>query len=70
MTYDELIAAKLSTVTPSGFDVENLHPKLFPWQATLVRWALRQGRAALFEECGLGKTFQQLVWSDEIVKCT
>jgi hypothetical protein len=37
-------------------------PELYEWQAAITRWAVRKGRAALFEDCGLGKTFQQIAW--------
>jgi hypothetical protein len=36
---------------------------LFPFQRDIVRWAVRRGRAALFEDCGTGKTAQQLEWA-------
>ena len=36
---------------------------LFPFQRDLVRWAVRKGRAALFADTGLGKTFMQLEWA-------
>jgi len=70
ISYDELVAAKFNSVSACGIDRRELHHGLFPWQARLVSWALRQGKAALFEECGLGKTFQQLVWADEINRHT
>lgn len=41
----------------------SLHPGLRDFQAFAVRWAFRRGRAALFQDCGLGKTFQQLEWA-------
>ena len=67
MNYDEFIAGKIKSVIPSGFTpVEELNPNLFPWQKRVVLWALRQGKAALFEECGLGKTLQQLAWAHEV----
>ena len=49
----------------SGFDVSenDLHKDLFPFQKYCVRRALAAGKFALFEDCGLGKTFQQLEWS-------
>jgi hypothetical protein len=43
---------------------------LYDFQADLVRWALRRGRAALFCDCGLGKTPMQLEWADNIVRQT
>lgn len=39
---------------------------LFPFQRDCVRWALARGRAALFEDCGLGKTAQQLEWARHV----
>ena len=42
---------------------EAVHPTLFPFQRSLVCWAVRKGRAALFADTGLGKTFMQLEWA-------
>jgi superfamily II DNA or RNA helicase len=39
---------------------------LYPWQSAIVRWALRKGRAAIFADCGLGKTFMQVAWADAL----
>lgn len=39
---------------------------LFPFQQNLVGWAVRKGRAALFADCGLGKTPMQLVWGENV----
>lgn len=41
---------------------------LFDFQASLVEWALRKGRAAIFADCGLGKTLMELVWADNVVR--
>ncbi|NDA67444.1 MAG: helicase [Verrucomicrobia bacterium] len=40
---------------------------LFDWQKPVVEWAIRKGRCALFEDCGLGKTVQQLEWAQQVV---
>jgi hypothetical protein len=65
--YDQLIQRKMRTLEPAGFEPPlPLHPQLFEWQKLAVAWAIRQGRAALFEECGLGKTFQQLEWGRQV----
>jgi hypothetical protein len=67
MTYADYLADKLALDPPTGLaDLPDLHPSLFDWQHDVVRWALRRGRAALFEDCGLGKTFQQLEWARHI----
>lgn len=64
MTYAEFLATKrpvVQAVGPSEPGAAN--PILFPFQADLVRWAVRKGRAALFADTGLGKTFMQLEWA-------
>lgn len=72
MTYQEFIQSKLKNIVPSGFDIDEseLHPMLFPFQKYCVKRALKQGKFALFEDCGLGKTFQQLEWARQVVKHT
>lgn len=64
--YDALIEKKKRRPISLGFDVDELNPMLFPFQNWLVRWALRVGRAALFAECGLGKTPMQLEWAHRV----
>jgi hypothetical protein len=44
----------------------DLPSRLYPWQAAIVRWALRKGRAAIFSDCGTGKTFMQVAWADAL----
>jgi len=46
-----------------GFEPQFLSDYLFPFQKHVVEWAVRKGRAALFQDCGLGKTLQELVWA-------
>lgn len=40
--------------------VDDLNPNLYSFQRDIVRWALAKGRAAIFADCGLGKTLMQL----------
>lgn len=68
--YEEFIASKRRKLQPMGFKPSELNENLFDWQATIVDWAVRRGRAALFEECGLGKTLQQLAWAEQVVRHT
>jgi len=69
--YQDFIADKRKKLQPTGFEpIGKLNSNLFDWQATVVDWALRRGRAALFEECGLGKTLQQLAWAEQVVRKT
>ena len=62
--YGTFLATKRPIVTAIGpKDPGDVHPILFPFQRDLVRWAVRKGRAALFADTGLGKTFMQLEWA-------
>jgi len=53
-----------------GFEPTSLNKHLFPFQRDIVKWAIRKGRACLFEDCGLGKTIQQLEWGQQVWKHT
>lgn len=72
MEYHEFLEKKKINIKPCGFDIEKsqLNKHLFDWQKDIVKWALKKGRCALFEDCGLGKTIQQLAWADEVYKKT
>lgn len=70
MTYQDFIASKKKKRIESGFTPVDLPGKLFEFQKFAVTWALKLGRAALFEDCGLGKTFQQLAWAQQVVRHT
>jgi hypothetical protein len=64
ISYAKFLAAKAPTAPPSGFAVVPPLPAgLKPFQNAITGWALRRGRAAMFEGTGLGKTFQQLAWA-------
>lgn len=69
-SYREFLNSKHIRSHRSGFTVseDRLPSKLFDWQRLIVRWSLAAGRAALFEECGLGKTFQQLAWAEQVIR--
>lgn len=46
--------------------VDDLNNKLYDFQKDIVRWALAKGRAAIFADCGLGKTAMQLEWAHRV----
>lgn len=69
-TYQEFITAKSQISEQSGFEPNWIPDWLFDFQSHLTGWAIRKGRAALFEDCGLGKTPQQLVWAENVVRHT
>lgn len=68
MEYDDFVQSKRAIVPPSGFDIERsaISSKLFLFQRDIVRWALRRGKAAIFADCGLGKTPMQLDWAKHV----
>lgn len=63
--YAEFLAAKQRQAERVGVDVAaaDLHPTLHPWQAEIVRAAAGIGRAAIWADTGLGKTFMQVEWA-------
>ncbi len=64
MEYEEFLRRKELADEPAGFEPpKRLNGKLFPFQRDIVRWALRRGKAAVFADCGLGKTPVQLEWA-------
>lgn len=66
MTYEEFLKTKGHKVQDAGFVSEEVNPKLFDWQTDVVHWALRKGRAAIFSNCGSGKTAMFLQWAKEV----
>jgi hypothetical protein len=53
-----------------GFDPVFMPDALFDFQRDLVTWATRKGRAAIFADCGLGKTPMQLAWAENVARHT
>lgn len=69
-SYDDFIDGKTKQAKAVGFEPVKISKMLFDWQRHVVDWACRQGRAALFEDCGLGKTPQQLEWARQVCNHT
>lgn len=65
MNYADFLATKRRAVADHGTTVDpgEIHPSLFGFQRDLVAWSLRKGRAAIFADCGLGKSRIQLEWA-------
>ena len=68
--YTRFLETKKQSIMQSGFEISDsqLNEMLFPFQKYCVRRALKSGRFAMFEDCGLGKTFQQLEWSQKVME--
>ena len=69
-SYDAFLAKKTTLSGQHGFTPTYMAPEMFPFQETLCTWAIEQGRAALFEDCGLGKSLQSLVWAENVRRQT
>jgi DNA modification methylase/superfamily II DNA or RNA helicase len=65
MTYQEFLQSKKARAQSFGIEIDKnlIHPMLFGFQRDITAWALRKGRAAVFADTGLGKTFIQIEWA-------
>lgn len=70
MNYNQFLESKILAIKNSGFEIQKtkLNKNLFDFQKEIVSWALRKGKAAIFADCGLGKTAMQLEWANQIVE--
>ena len=68
MSYDKFLSEKVVTHERGGFEVDSVSSHLFDFQDHIVKWALKMGKAAIFADCGLGKTVMQLEWANAIWK--
>lgn len=69
-SYAEFITRKTQEGGNHGFTPRYLPDHLYPFQRHIVEWATRKGRAAVFADCGLGKTPMQLAWAQEVHRHT
>jgi superfamily II DNA or RNA helicase len=72
LDYNEFLDKKRIVVASAGIDVPAgaINKNLFEYQHDIVQWALKKGKAALFEGCGLGKTLQMLEWANHVFENT
>lgn len=69
--YAAFLARKGAAASPCGFDpVVPLPAATKQFQADIIRWACRRGRAAIFAGTGLGKTLKELSWASQVVAST
>lgn len=70
MDYARFLARKAQLESDGGFEPLWLPDAMYDFQRSLTEVAIRKGRSASFEDCGLGKTFQELVWAENVVRKT
>jgi hypothetical protein len=68
--YRRFIDDRRNSGADRGFDPLFMPDQMFDFQKHLTEWAIRKGRAAIFADCGLGKTFQELVWCENVARKT
>lgn len=67
MKYVEFLKQKTIMDVPTGLKtIPPLNDQLFDFQKDITGWALKRGRAAIFADCGMGKTPMQLEWAKQI----
>lgn len=68
--YCEFLQRKSQIGRNSGFEPLWMPDFLFDFQRHLVEWAIHKGRAAIWADCGLGKTPMALVWAGNVIRKT
>ncbi len=69
-SYDAFLKDKAIGQVPTGFAPGRLGSHLFDFQAAIVEWACKRGRAAIFADTGLGKTAMQAEWARQVASHT
>lgn len=68
--YQQFLESKRFVHKAAGFESDAVPIGTWPFQRTIIRWALRKGKAAIFADCGLGKTLMQLAWAHAVADHT
>ncbi|HVW79830.1 MAG TPA: hypothetical protein VHB69_02665 [Mycobacteriales bacterium] len=66
LSYETFLDRKAQLAHGGGFTPTHMPDHLFNFQGALVEWGVRQGRGALFADCGLGKTPMSLAWAQNV----
>lgn len=70
ITYRKFVLEKSQIPCGKGFALAYMPDFLFDFQKYLLEWSVQMGRAAIFADCGLGKTVIQLAWAENICRHT
>lgn len=66
--YAAFLDAKVHLGGDYGFAPSRVPDYFYDHQKYLFDWSVRKGRAAIYADCGLGKTLLELCWADEVVR--
>ena len=67
---EQLLKAKAHAYGDAGFKLRWMPEESFGFQRALTEWATMKGRAALFADCGMGKSLMSLTWAQNVVEHT
>ena len=70
MNYQTFLYSKAQASTDDGFEPIFMPSQAFDYQRDLIEFAVRKGRVALYEDCGLGKSLQELAWAQNVAEHT
>lgn len=70
MNYEQFLKQKTIIENAKGIEIVTLSDELFDFQSDIVKWCLKRGRSALFAGTGLGKSFMELSWADNVYRET
>lgn len=68
--YLSFIHRKTHLAGSFGFEPTFIPDASFDFQRALIEWAVAKGRAAIFADCGMGKTLMELAFAENVVRKT
>lgn len=68
--YATFLENKIQLGSNAGFEPLWIPDFLYDFQKHLTTWAIVKGRAAIWADCGLGKTPMALVWAENVIRKT
>lgn len=70
MEYDEYLIKKSQIGGNHGFKPTSIPSMAFPFQKSLIEWAVNKGRGLVAADCGLGKSLIELAFAQNVVEHT
>ena len=67
---EQLLVSKAHSYEDAGFVPSFIPDQAMPFQRVLIEWAVKKGRAAIFADCGMGKSLMGLTWAENVVRKT
>ena len=68
--YAAFLARKQQLGSMDGFEPVWMPSAMFDFQGHLTAWSIRKGRSEIAADCGLGKTFMELVFAENVLRHT